>query len=77
MVIGFGWIGSLTRVADAKLVSGAGAFLCLMAGLMLLMTTRSVLGEFRRAEVYVEIGNGNAAGSDIAGGAYRPAQVSD
>ena len=79
IVIAFGWIGSLTRVADAKLVSGAGAFLCLMAGLMLLMTTRSVLGEFRRAEVYVEIenGDGNAAGSDLAGGAYLPAQVSD
>ena len=35
-MIAFNWIGSLTRVADAKLVSGAGAFLCLMAGLMLL-----------------------------------------
>ena len=77
IVIAFGWIGSLTRVADAKLVSGAGAFLCLMAGLMLLMTTRSVLGEFRRAEVYVEIGNGKATDSDPAGGAYLPAQVGD
>jgi len=56
-MIAFNWIGSLTRVADAKLVSGAGAFLCLMAGLILLATTRSVLGEFRRAEVYVQVGD--------------------
>ena len=54
-MIAFNWIGSLTRVADAKLVSGAGAFLCLIAGLVLLGTTRTVLTEFRRAEVYVEI----------------------
>ncbi|MCY3925836.1 MAG: ABC transporter permease subunit [bacterium] len=77
MVIAFAWIGSLTRVADAKLVSGAGAFLCLVSGLMLLMTTRSVLGEFRRAEVYVEIEDPNAADSDPAGGAYPPAEVAD
>ena len=55
IMIAFGWIGSLTRVADPKLLTGAGAFLCLMAGLILAATTRSVLNEFRRAEVYVEI----------------------
>ena len=77
IMIAFNWIGSLTRVADAKLVSGAGAFLCLMAGLTLLMTTRSVLGEFRRSEVYVEIDNGNATDPDPAGGAYLSAQAAD
>lgn len=65
-MIAFNWIGSLTRVADAKLVSGAGAFLCLMAGLVLLATTRTVMTEFRRAEVYVEITEAADAGNDAA-----------
>ncbi|MCY3662543.1 MAG: ABC transporter permease subunit [bacterium] len=65
-MIAFNWIGSLTRVADAKLVSGAGAFLCLMAGLMLLATTRSVLGEFRRAEVYVQVGDEDSTDADAS-----------
>ena len=77
IMIAFNWIGSLTRVADAKLVSGAGAFLCLMAGLTLLMTTRSVLSEFRRAEVYVEIENGDSTDPDPVEGAYRSARVAD
>jgi glycine betaine/proline transport system permease protein len=65
-MIAFNWIGSLTRVADTKLVSGAGAFLCLIAGLVLLATTRTVLTEFRRAEVYVEIGEAAGTGKDPA-----------
>ncbi|MCY3806179.1 MAG: ABC transporter permease subunit [bacterium] len=65
-MIAFNWIGSLTRVADAKLVSGAGAFLCLMGGLMLLATTRAVLGEFRRAEVYVQIGDEDSSDAEPA-----------
>ena len=77
IMIAFNWIGSLTRVADAKLVTGAGAFLCLMAGLTLLMTTRSVLSEFRRTEVYVEIENGTTTDSDPAGGAYLSARAAD
>ena len=66
-MIAFNWIGTLTRVADAKLVSGAGAFLCLMAGLMLLATTRTVLGEFRRAEVYVQIGDEDSGDAETRG----------
>ena len=73
IMIAFNWIGSLTRVADAKLVSGAGAFLCLMAGLVLLGTTRTVLTEFRRAEVYVEIDNGDAPASETDRGAKHAA----
>ena len=49
------WIGTLTRVADPNLLTGAGAFLCLLAGLVLLSTTRSVLSEFRRSKVYLEV----------------------
>ncbi len=77
IMIAFNWIGSLTRVADAKLVSGAGAFLCLMAGLTLLMTTRSVLSEFRRAEVYVQIGDESSTDSGPPGGAYPSARLTD
>ncbi len=76
-MIAAAWIGTLTRVADSNLLTGAGAFLCLLAGLTLLMTTRSVLSEFRRAEVYVEIENGDSADPDPVGGAYLPAQAAD
>ena len=76
-MIAFNWIGSLTRVADAKLVSGAGAFLCLMAGLTLLATTRGVLSEFRRAEVYVDISNGNTPNPPVVEGAYESVPAGD
>ena len=71
------WIGTLTRVADPKLVTGAGAFLCLMAGLTLLATTRGVLSEFRRAEVYVDIRNGNTPDPPVIEGAYESVPVGD
>ena len=74
-MIAFNWIGSLTRVADAKLVSGAGAFLCLMAGLTLLATTRSVLSEFRRSEVYVEITGDEDTGGESVAESTSPAHV--
>jgi len=79
IMIAFDWIGTLTRVADAKLVTGAGAFLCLAAGLTLLASTRGVLSEFHRAEVYVEIDNGNGgkADPDQSGGAYLSARSAD
>ncbi len=65
-MIAAAWIGTLTRVADPNLLTGAGAFLCLMAGLVLLGTTRTVLTEFRRAEVYVEITEAADADDDPA-----------
>ncbi|MCY3559815.1 MAG: ABC transporter permease subunit [bacterium] len=76
-MIAAAWIGTLTRVADPRLLTGAGAFLCLLAGLVLLTTTRSVLNEFRRSEVYLEIHDGNPAHSDAAGAAYPLAQAAD
>ena len=75
IMIAFNWIGSLTRVADAKLVSGAGAFLCLMAGLTLLATTRGVLSEFRRSEVYVEITGDEDTGGESVAESTSPAHV--
>ena len=47
-----GWIASLVRATDLKFVSGPGAFLCLLAGFFLLISSRGVLKEFRRSKVY-------------------------
>ena len=79
IMIAAGWIGTLARVADPKLVTGAGAFLCLMAGLTLLATTRGVLSEFRRSEVYVEIADDNATNDNDADavGAHQSALVAN
>ena len=55
MVVAATWISSLLRVADPKFTSGAGAFLCFIAGFLLTATTAGVLKEFHRSEVYVTI----------------------
>ncbi len=47
-----GWIGSLVRASDSNFVSGPGSFLCLLAGFLLLVSSRGVLKEFRRSKVY-------------------------
>ena len=52
MLVSAGWIGSLVRVSDPNFVSGAGSFLCLLAGFLLFASSRGVLREFRRATVY-------------------------
>ena len=54
MFVAAAWIASLMRVSDPGFVSGAGAFLCLIAGFLLMATTAGVLGEFQRSEVYDE-----------------------
>ena len=56
-LVAAGWIASLVRVSDPGFVSGPGAFLCLLAGLFLFMSSRRVLREFRRTTVYgMEVG---------------------
>ena len=55
MLVSATWISSLLRVADPKFTSGAGAFLCFIAGFLLTATTAGVLKEFHRSEVYVTI----------------------
>ena len=55
MVVAVTWISSLLRVADPRFSSGAGAFLCLIAGFLLLATTSGVLSLFNRSEVFESI----------------------
>ena len=55
MVVASAWIASLLRVADIKFSSGAGAFLCLVAGFLLMASTAGVLMKFGRSQVYVSV----------------------
>ncbi len=55
MVVSVGWIATLLRVADPKVTSGAGAFICLVAGFLLTASTARVLTEFDRSQVYVAV----------------------
>lgn len=66
-LVGITWIGTLLRTAEPKFTSGAGAFLTVLAGLLLMATTRNVLREFHRSEVYVEIDEPGSAAGDPAG----------
>ena len=66
MLVSVTWISSLLRVADPKFTSGAGAFLCFIAGFLLTATTAGVLKEFHRSEVYVTIDDpDNDPGSQV------------
>ncbi len=51
-LIGANWIATISRVADSNYFSGVGAFLVLVAGVLLVMSARSVLLEFNRRKVY-------------------------
>ena len=55
MVVSVAWISSLLRVADPRFSSGAGSFICLLAGFLLMASTAGVLKEFDRSEVYVAV----------------------
>ena len=57
MLVAAGWIASLVRTSDPNYISGPGAFLCLMAGFLILTSSRGVLREFRRTRVYAGITN--------------------
>ena len=52
MAVGIAWIVGLARVADPGLVSGAGAFLTVLAGFLLVATSRNLLRDFARTRVY-------------------------
>ena len=49
-----GWIATHVRSADDSYVSGVGAFLALIGGVVLAATAVSVLKEFRRSRVYAD-----------------------
>lgn len=55
------WIASSVRVADAQVNTGAGSFLCLVAGVLLISSTASVLSEFDRTQEYVAVDEPEAA----------------
>ena len=50
-----GWIGTLARATDQKVVSGVGVFFLLLAGATLANSGRSIINDFRRSRVYAEI----------------------
>ncbi|HCB34861.1 MAG TPA: hypothetical protein DEP66_01235 [Acidimicrobiaceae bacterium] len=54
-VIGGGWIMSLVRTADTNFVSGMGAVLVLLAGVVVFSTVKSTLSDFERNKQYQEI----------------------
>ena len=55
IVVATAWIASALRVSDPQVTSGAGAFLCLVAGFLLMASTEGVLKEFDRSQVYVTV----------------------
>ncbi len=61
MVVAVAWISSLLRVADPRFSSGAGAFLCLIAGFLLMASTAGVLKVFDRSQVYVAVDSRDSA----------------
>ncbi len=61
LVVATAWVSSLLRVADPRFSSGAGSFLCLIAGFLLMASTAGVLKEFDRSEVYVAVDEPEAA----------------
>ena len=54
-LIGIIWIASLARVSDLNVVTGAGAFLTMFAGAILMVTSKKILIEFRRNMTYDDV----------------------
>ena len=52
ILLSLSWVASLARVTDNKIVTGAGVFLTLLGGVVILASSRSILGEFTRRKVY-------------------------
>ncbi|MCS5686430.1 MAG: ABC transporter permease subunit [Acidimicrobiales bacterium] len=52
ILLALSWVVSLARVTDNKIVTGAGVFLTLVGGIVILSSSRSILGEFPRRKVY-------------------------
>ena len=50
--IAFAWIFTHVRSGDPQFLTGIGAFLTMLGGLMVLASTMVILKEFRRAKVY-------------------------
>ena len=52
ILLALSWVASLARVTDHMIVTGAGVFLTLVGGVVILSSSRSILGEFTRRKVY-------------------------
>ena len=63
ILIGVAWIATVARVADPGFVSGVGAFLAVVAGLLIVATARSVIIDFRRQQVYDDVSSTRRHGS--------------
>jgi len=68
--IAFAWLFTHVRSGDPQFVTGIGAFLTMLGGLMVLASTMNILKEFRRAKVY-----GDALGGDTAADTAAKATV--
>ncbi len=66
-LIGVGWIASTARVADSNWFSGVGAFLTMVAGVLLIMSARTTISEFDRVKVYTDAPQADLA--DVSGDA--------
>jgi len=54
-LIGVVWVASLARVSDLNVVTGAGTFLTMFAGAILMVTSKKILLEFRRNKTYDDV----------------------
>lgn len=51
-LIAFNWIFTFVRHVDPNFISGIGSFITMMGGTFIIVSTMSVLKEFRRSKVY-------------------------
>jgi glycine betaine/proline transport system permease protein len=70
--VSLGWTGTLARATDQNIVSGVGVFFLMLAGATLANSGRSIIQEFHRSRVYLDIDDQEIA--DMAGaGSEKPA----
>lgn len=69
--VGFGWVFTHVRSADDGYLTGAGSFLVMVGGCVLVAASAGVLKEFRRSKVYSDgearSGEASASAVDSAG----------
>ena len=69
--VGFGWVFTHVRSADDGYLTGAGSFLVMVGGCVLVAASAGVLKEFRRSKVYSDgearSGEASASAADSAG----------
>ena len=53
--VSLGWTGTLARATDQNIVSGVGVFFLMLAGATLANSGRSIIQEFHRSRVYLDI----------------------